>query len=128
MQRKYPYSMFFGGIMINLIRFRFILLPALILFIGWIATPYIQGEWVIIALIIPFMWSVIYQYIIVKNCLEMLPGDEGIDAMFADNGRVYKNIIDVTQDIIAGRRPIIHGTPQDTEQDEKNKNDKHDEE
>jgi len=96
MKRKYPMSLFFTGIALDLLRKWHLPLLSLILMM----VPNTPAIVPVIPLLLWIAISVVTQIISGIMILNMLPGDESFDRMFEDNGRGYENVVDETLDIM----------------------------
>lgn len=106
-KRKYPFSMFLMGTILNLIKLRYCFIPVIILFILCWIKEYIS-------IMIPFATlgcllfiAIFQQFRIRKGLLSGCGKEENrelLDKMFADNSKGYSNVIDAVDEIIRNQK------------------------
>jgi len=99
MKRKYPMSLFFTGMVLDLMKRWHLPLLALVLLL----VPNTLAVVPVIPLILWVAISAITQVISAITISKMLPGDESFDRMFMDNGRGHENIVNETIEIMKNK-------------------------
>lgn len=109
-KRKYPFSMFFMGTILNLIRLWSGFIIVIILFIICTVNPIVPIAIPIALTGLLVLIAIIQQYRNRKIMLSHFNNDETnelLDKMFADNSKGYKNITDAVDEIIKNHESDI---------------------
>jgi hypothetical protein len=100
LKRKYPGSMFIMGIVLGLLKKWYILLLVILLFIVRVFAPDIPSFLPFVILAVYLIWAIVTQLKYRSTILNMKPGDNMLDKMFANNDSGYRNVIDTVNEII----------------------------
>ena len=100
LQRKYPASMFIMYIVIMLIRKWYVLAIVVLLLVLRAFGLDIPAALPLMVAMLYLAWAVAASLLQRRAILNMMPGNEMLDKMFADNDNGYRNVVDTVNEII----------------------------